>query len=156
MTERSIVFTGTQRGMTDLQLRVVQRFIARSGRRMLNGCCIGADKQAVDAWSAVKGDLQEVEGFPANVPGKRAECLVGILHPPAPPLERNRTMVEEAIRSGNPCVLATPKTEYEEQRSGTWATVRYAWSRSVPVFLVYPDGSWEWTRSRADLSRATP
>lgn len=39
-------------------------------------------------------------------------------------------------------LIATPK-KFEEIRSGTWATVRYAKKVKKPVTIIWPDGSIE-------------
>lgn len=66
-----------------------------------------------------------------------------IVHPVRPPLERNRTMVDASTY-----LVAGVKHYVEQQRSGTWATVRYARKRQVPYLLVYPDGSKHYTGAR--------
>ena len=47
-------------------------------------------------------------------------------------LERNRDIVDQAS-----FLLAAPSTPDEQQRSGTWSTVRYARSRFVPVTILW-------------------
>lgn len=50
-------------------------------------------------------------------------------------LGRNQQIVNDSD-----VLVATPKTEIEESRSGTWATIRWAIKKSKPVILVLPDG----------------
>lgn len=54
---------------------------------------------------------------------------------PLPYLARNCVIVDEAD-----ILLACPKGP-EEQRSGTWATVRYARKQNKRIVIVYPDGT---------------
>jgi hypothetical protein len=46
-------------------------------------------------------------------------------------LARNRRMVAQID-----LLVAAPLTDAEEQRSGTWATVRYARERGIPVVML--------------------
>jgi len=48
---------------------------------------------------------------------------------------RNHKMVDSAG-----VLLATPKEDHEVLRSGTWATIRYAYKKNKQVVLVWPDG----------------
>ena len=43
-------------------------------------------------------------------------------------------------------LIATPKEKEEQLRSGTWATIRYAKKTKKIVFLVYPDGKYEYLK----------
>lgn len=51
-----------------------------------------------------------------------------IWHEVFPPLTRNRNIVKVVE-----VLIAGPYTDCEEQRSGTWATVRYARAAAIPV-----------------------
>ncbi len=46
-------------------------------------------------------------------------------------LDRNRDIVAAVS-----ILIAAPETDIEEQRSGTWATVRYARKKGIPVVIV--------------------
>ena len=37
--------------------------------------------------------------------------------------------------------IGAPHTFKEEMRSGTWATIRYAYTRRKPLLILWPDGS---------------
>lgn len=54
---------------------------------------------------------------------------------PKPYLERNHDIVD-AID----LLIACPKDGVERMRSGTWATVRYARTKGIPVAIIYPSG----------------
>ena len=56
--------------------------------------------------------------------------------PELPPLVRNHKIVG-AVH----LLIATPKTDKEELRSGTWATIRYAKKVRLSTCIVYPDGT---------------
>lgn len=53
---------------------------------------------------------------------------------PANPLVRNHTMVDLAS-----VVIAAPSSLEEQQRSGTWATIRYARKQKKEVILLNPE-----------------
>jgi hypothetical protein len=55
--------------------------------------------------------------------------------PPRPYIARNHDIVNHTNY-----LIACPDTMKEVQRSGTWATVRYAGKHDRVVYLVYPDG----------------
>lgn len=40
-------------------------------------------------------------------------------------------------------LIATPRFMYEELRSGTWATVRYAEKKNKPIVIIWPNGDVE-------------
>lgn len=151
MSDYSVVFTGTQAGMTNEQSRNVAKALTKT-RRMFNGLCIGADEEAHEIFRLIHGEHGTVIGFPSTIQGKCVDLTVDAIHPPANPLERNRTMVDEAIRAGNPLCVAAPRAMGEELRSGTWATVRYARKRNVPVFVCWPDGTTTWEPAKQEVA----
>ena len=102
-----------------------------------HGDCIKADADAHVVVQQLLG--WRVEIHPPDVPTKRAFSKVGaedVLHPARPYLIRNHDIVD-----ATQVLIAAPDSIYEKQRSGTWATVRYARKLSRPVVLIYPDGS---------------
>lgn len=65
---------------------------------------------------------------------------------PQKPLDRNETMVNAARSTlGRPSTaefgLATPKETEEQQRSGTWFTVRRLRRAHISTTIIVPDGS---------------
>lgn len=133
-----LMFTGTQNGMTRHQSDVVYDWIVQRDHlleEIRHGGCIGADEQFHHL--CVNFNLGElIEVYPSNIPSKQAKIQCGHWHVPAPPLERNLTMVQ----TSEVC-LATPKEKDEILRSGTWATIRYARKNHLRVFVVEPDGT---------------
>lgn len=128
-----IGFTGTQVGMSDHQRAKVKTallmWLELDYVTFHHGDCIGADAQAHDI--AVEVGCSIVIHPPSN-PNKRA-WKPGFLLPAKPYLERNHDIVDMS-RS----LIATPKGEQEELRSGTWATVRYARRKHCSVEMIYP------------------
>jgi predicted Rossmann fold nucleotide-binding protein DprA/Smf involved in DNA uptake len=55
--------------------------------------------------------------------------------PQQPYLVRNETIVKQSQ-----VLLAAPRTSKDEQRSGTWHTIRYARKMKRKIYIVMPDG----------------
>lgn len=134
---KTLGFTGTQQGMTVEQQMAVAKLVDRLGQRGfrcgIHGDCIGAD----DAFSTMLNARRwDAACRPCTIRSKRAHTGDRELAPPAPPLVRNRKIVDEVD-----ALIAAPKTMEEELRSGTWATFRYALKKKKPIWIVWPDGS---------------
>jgi hypothetical protein len=131
-------FTGTQDGTTRDQMNCLYNFFEQLDKfEFHQGCCIGADEQATVAASHY-ADVT-IYGYPSNIRLKTAPRCLRLSHVLAackPPLERNRDIVG-AVE----LLLACPKGMKEEQRSGTWATIRYARKLALPIVVFWPDGT---------------
>lgn len=126
-------FTGTRRGMT-----AQQKLLVRDGLRILepehvvHGDCIGADAD----FHAICQELNIDIHIRLSILPTRAYCSgAKKIHDAKPPIDRNHDIVDEAD-----VMLATPDTEQEKLRSGTWATIRYARNRK-PLRIYYPSGA---------------
>jgi hypothetical protein len=130
-----IGFTGTQRGMTEAQQWAVARELDAlpPGHEFHHGDCIGAD---AEAHFLAKNRGYRVVIHPPTDEKKRAFCAgyVAILRP-APYLERNQAIVAAVDR-----LIAAPAEDREILRSGTWATIRHALRKGIPVVAFAPDG----------------
>lgn len=128
-----IGFTGTSRGMTPLQLALLEGVIARLCPTVWHhGDCVGADAQAHDLVRQREPKCR-IEIHPPTIDEKRAYCEGDHEWPQLPYLKRNlriATLCEELV--------AAPLTRTEELRSGTWATVRYARKMGKRVHMVWP------------------
>jgi hypothetical protein len=131
-------FTGTREGLTEQQRLALEKwFDADKGQMYLfkQGCCVGADEQAAviaNTWGII------IYGHPStllNLTSRRAWELCDAVYFPRDPLVRNRKIVEDSD-----LLLACPKGP-EEQRSGTWSTIRYARKQHKPVVVFWPDGT---------------
>lgn len=143
---KHVAFTGTQAGWTPQQSRVFREvFTALAPYWFHHGDCIGADAQAHDAVSIIASSTC-IYTHPCNIFGKRAFRMGVACAAPLPPLDRNRVMidhVEGSLQIGDGGgLIATPRLMVEELRSGTWATIRYARKRKVPVHIIWPDGTY--------------
>lgn len=137
----TIAFSGTRKGMTALQtakvLELLEDFPANSV--FLHGMCVGADAEFHRLVRRVS--LQRMAGFriemyPCDLRGWQAKGLVAdYKHPEMKSLVRNRKMVDLAS-----VLIATPFSNEEIMRSGTWSTIRYAKHTGKQLYLVNPDG----------------
>jgi len=146
-----VCFTGTREGMTLGQMGAVRELLDQARPdRVHHGCAEGADREFHAMTVAGTRDL-----YPCNVEQyewARANCAAGdVIHPIEAPLVRNRQMVDKST-----LIIAAPRTRVEEQRSGTWATVRYARRVKrdrlhVVLAVIGPDHH---SRTYLDLSKA--
>ncbi len=81
----------------------------------------------------------ELHIHPPEDDKKRSFCVGHMTYEVKPYLERNRDIV-------NACdvLIACPKGEKEELRSGTWATIRYARKVGKPVAILWKDGKYDY------------
>jgi hypothetical protein len=134
--------------MTITQWQVVQdvlieKFKDVGENEWHDGDCIGADTQAHGAVRSIKEEYGfdvTLHGHPCNLPGDvRAHNEYDVMHSIAPPLVRNRVIVNSVN-----LMIAAPKQFDEVIRgSGTWATIRYARLKKIPLIIIYPDGTRE-------------
>lgn len=75
-------------------------------------------------------------GHPPSDSLRRAYCAYDEERTPLPFLVRNHAIVDEGVDG----LIAAPSGWVEEQRSGTWATVRYARKLGRRIWIVLPDG----------------
>lgn len=141
---RKVTFTGTRKGMTGLQIAAVAKLLADHPEwpEAYHGDCNGADAQ-FDMLCIVMGVHRSIR--PSNLPGTRAFCDdykdfvdAEALSEPMHPLERDHLLVDDGD-----VLIAVPQHDMEEQRSGTWATVRYARRVGKPIYIVWTNGNVE-------------
>jgi len=139
-----IAFTGTRKGMTiDQWATLGMQFAHNLTHGEVNewhcGDAIGADHQANQTVATLRKGIYDVvtHGHPCNIEKQRAYDEYDRMHEIAPPLVRNRRMVDQCD-----LLIAAPY-EYNEvlKGSGTWATIRYARARHVRIIVVWPNGS---------------
>lgn len=126
--------------MTHLQRAAFTELVSPFGlyaSEFHHGCAPGSDFQAAiiaREWGLV------VIGHPGK--SKRGGVLSNLTAanhltlPPQEYLKRNHTIVDR----GN-MLVAAPRNGMEEQRSGTWATIRYARKLKRPIYIVWLDGN---------------
>jgi hypothetical protein len=129
-----VSFTGTRHGMTAVQLLSLADTLLEVGATELHhGDCVGADAEA----DAVAQRLEIPRVVHPPLGGRyRAWIREGptcTVLAPAPYLTRNLAIVD-----AGQMLIAAPQTREEEQRSGTWATVRYGRRLGRMVVILAP------------------
>lgn len=131
-----IGFTGTQKGMTKEQKEEFSKYILGVDiTEFHHGDCIGADEEA----HKIVNDAFESVVIITHPPieDKKRSFVYGVTARKAKPyLERNKDIVNETDM-----LIACPKSDKEELRSGTWSTIRYAKMMGKRMIIIYPDGS---------------
>jgi hypothetical protein len=139
-----IGFTGSQTGMTLMQRATLDELLLRFNtleqpNQFHYGECIGADEEAAND-ADVLG--YKVYAHPCTLTDKRIpekrRPLTEHTYPVAEPLDRNHHII-----SVSRVMIATPNTDTEKLRSGTWATIRYTGYRQYrrELHLIRPDGT---------------
>lgn len=136
-----IGFTGTQVGMTPMQLLKVAQMIAKNALTEAHiGDCVGADSEFLQLVQLANTNKQfahiKTHGHVPLNPSKRVFGKYDVEHPPKAYLDRNHDIVD-----ASDVMIATPKENEEQQRSGTWATIRYAKRTGTKLVIVFPDGN---------------
>lgn len=129
-------FTGTRHGMSASQMAEFVKFVEKANaedpiEEFHHGDCLGADAEAHD-WIVRHLRQCQVYVHP-SIHARLRAYRRGRVHLPAPPLERNRRIVDQCT-----FLVAVPNTPYEELRSGTWTTVRYASKINRPMRIIFP------------------
>jgi predicted Rossmann fold nucleotide-binding protein DprA/Smf involved in DNA uptake len=125
----NIGFTGTQTGMSDEQKKELITFLIElKGKEFHHGDCIGADEEA---HRIALNCGYEIHIHPPENHSKRAYCKIGVMYPPGTYLKRNHDIVNDVNM-----LIAAPKSDQEELRSGTWATIRYADKKGKKVIIL--------------------
>lgn len=145
--------TGTQKGMTDWQAEESKKFLLfKNCTELVFGDCVGSDLQMANI--AIDAGVKIFTIYPQNKDSrKRAWCFnpekdikrengdwllfpsgIRVRWMPAkPPLERNKLIVDNSEY-----MIATPKEFEHSIRSGTWATIRYAWKNKKDITIIPP------------------
>lgn len=130
-------FTGTQEGLSRAQTkRLRQALTYLKPREFRHGGCVGADTEA----SHMANDLGRcfvIRHTPTDT-RKQGASYYDVEEPPEAFLVRNRAIVAQSD-----VLIACPATSTEQQRSGTWATVRYARKAGKVIYIIRPDGKVE-------------
>jgi hypothetical protein len=146
-----IGFTGTQQGMTVEQATAVESLLdvlGKDGAEVHHGDCIGAD--------------EEFHAF-CNERGFRI-----VVHPPIDPAKRAfvkdrsemwpaydyRTRNGHIVRHSE-VLIATPRLDHEERRSGTWMTIRMAKKAGKRILIVYPTGVIHETKAKDGIGQSS-
>lgn len=120
--------------MSDQQKRNFKMAIkALRPKRFRHGACRGGDREAHDIVRALFPDCI-IAVHPSNIPEMWDEfCTEDAdeCFPAKPPLERNQDIVDLSHY-----IVAAPKTDEEQLRSGTWSTIRKTWKAEKPLIKL--------------------
>ena len=131
---KHIMITGTQQGLSNNQYKQVYNLLLEMynsyhGEICLHhGDCVGVDAE-VNKIARALGYY--TIAHPCDIREKRAFSESDETRTPEKPLVRNHIMVDESS-----FVIACPLQDDEVQRSGTWATIRYAKKQGKNVRIL--------------------
>lgn len=133
-------FTGTRTGMREPQWDRLTHIIPDLGMTEVHhGCCLGADTHFAELIHTWFDSYMRQVGHPSEferMTSKKAMTLCSEVLPARPALDRNRDIVDACN-----LLLACPADMEEQQRSGTWATIRYGRKVGRRIIIVFPDGT---------------
>ena len=115
--------TGTRKGLTPKQFSAFHNLMMSNDvEEIHHGDCHGVDQQI---------DYETKHVYPGVILKKYLPKIRKSKYF----LRRNREIVDSCN-----VLWAFPKSENEELRSGTWATIRYCRKKNKPSIIIYPDG----------------
>ena len=115
---KKIGFTGTQRGMSPNQRHELLLLLSNEKCEFHHGDCIGADEEA---HLIATNCGCTIYVHPPENSSKRAFCKAQHIRELKPYLKRNQDIIDETD-----FIIAAPKSEKYERRSGTWWTIKHA------------------------------
>lgn len=128
-------FTGTQEGMSEFQKLQLHKLLSNfSPAQFHHGDCVGADEDAHNI--AEELDLFIIIHPPINpikraFAGQKSKLCTAIVLQTKPYIERNHDIVDAVS-----IMFVAPFTDVEQQRSGTWATYRYARKQGKEIYIL--------------------
>lgn len=140
-----IGFSGTRKGMTNLQKFEVSKLIGRFRNAYpliiaRHGDCVGADKEFHDI--AMSYNISTHIHPPSNS-RLRAYCEGDFVEDPQDYITRNQNIVRACAPPCAGLLIATPgdvENADNQARSGTWKTIRYARQRKCPYVIIDING----------------
>ena len=116
---------------------------------LAHGDCVGWDEVCHDVAKEIG---YKIRIFPPSNDVHRANCNGNFYEVPQLYSIRNHDIVR-----ASDYIIGGPKSDAEQVRSGTWATIRYARKQKKPYTIIYPNGrmegrNWELILKPAALS----
>jgi hypothetical protein len=128
--------TGTKKGMTEAQFDVIKGFIFEDAviTHLHEGDCVGVDNQVTLMFQDLRPEVWIVRHPPKNTKyqafGPYDETTI-----PKDYLVRDQDNVNESDY-----LWAAPNGVERMRGSGTWATVRMARKKGIPITIIMPNG----------------
>ncbi len=130
----AVGFTGTQGNLTQAQWLALDALLMElNPYECHHGDCIGADYSFHTI--CLKQQRHIILHPPINGSKRAYSRDATDSRLPREYLQRNQDIVNETK-----ILIACPGTATEQQRSGTWSTVRYARKLRRPIYLILPNG----------------
>lgn len=132
-------FTGTSKGMTDLQATMLEGLLPIL-ESFHHGSCKGSDVEAARLVRKTFKVHKTIIAYPGpdNDPSNEISGVDDIVKPPKTHFARNRDIVNDTDE-----LIATPAEMVEQETGGTWYTIRYAIKMGKLVTIIWPDGGLE-------------
>lgn len=129
-------FTGTSEGMTEQQKESFLQIVTEEKPwEFHHGLCVGSDEQAHDIIREALS-LCSIVGHPPTRKNKYAHRECNFMLEPKDYLVRDKDIV-----AASDMLVATPLQDEEVLRSGTWATIRYARNKRIPIKIIQRNGT---------------
>lgn len=136
----SLGFTGTRDGMTAKQKKQLSVMLDNLNQSLYrHGDCCGSDEQFHNMvrekfpWALIVIHPPNNSKFRANCKAEEGSVVI---------LETKEYLVRNGdIVDGSDILIACPKEMKNTQRSGTWATIRYAIKKEKVVIVIFPNGT---------------
>ncbi|KKK76317.1 hypothetical protein LCGC14_2864870 [marine sediment metagenome] len=124
-------FTGTRDGMSRKQFGAITALLRETmPSEVHHGGCKGADS----GFHVLARRLGiRIILHPSVITKHQVVFTADEVRPAEPYLVRNHNIVDEVEG-----LIACPAEKQEVLRSGTWATIRYARNKGVPVNVIFP------------------
>jgi hypothetical protein len=131
----TIGFTGSRNGVNQKQLDQLRKTLLDfQAEHIHHGDCVGADTAFHEIAEALEISISV---HPPDKKGLRSFCQPkgeGALLEPKPFIKRNHDIVDSCD-----ILIGCPESNKEVQRSGTWATIRYARKKGKQVIIIARD-----------------
>lgn len=132
-----IGFTGTREGCTRQQLESLRMYFEAMGAKFPNlelhhGDCLGADTDAHKLFR---------ELFPNNtiiIYPPKSDYMRGFNQGTRMRVQKDYLERDRDIVDNTDVLVACPKSDQEERRSGTWYTIRYARKLQRGISYIFP------------------
>jgi hypothetical protein len=128
-------FTGTRYDLTKFQEEELDKiFKSINISEFHHGDCIGADEYAAKLVHKLQKNIKIICHPPVETSDRAyTDNIANEVREPKTYMKRNQDIIDESN-----LLVACSYSDVEVVRSGTWATIRKARKKKIPVIVVYP------------------